>query len=76
MMQSTLKSQLHSLYHSQYQRLLADISVIETEFEQYLSGFMKAAKKNRIAREPLYRESSLVNFLGELGKSEHNTHES
>lgn len=59
--------------NSQFQRLLADISVIETEFEQYLSGFMKAAKKNRIAREPLYRESSLVNFLGELGLAETNS---
>lgn len=50
----------------QYQKLLADISTIETEFEHYLSGFIKAAKKKRIDREALYRESSLVNFIDEL----------
>lgn len=53
--------------NSQYQKILTDASTIETEFEQYLAGFIKAAKKNRIEREPLYKESSLVNFLGELG---------
>lgn len=52
---------------SQYQKLLTDISAIETEFGQYVAGFMKAAKKKRIAREPLYRESSLINFMSELG---------
>ena len=51
----------------QYKKLTNDISAIEVEFEQYLSGFIKAAKKNRINRESLYKESSLVNFLSELG---------
>lgn len=52
---------------SQSQKLLCDIAAIENEFGKYLSGFIKAAKKNRIHREPLYRESSLINFLTELG---------
>ena len=43
------------------------ITTIQNEFEQYLLGFIKAANKKRIEREPLYRESSLVNFLNELG---------
>lgn len=52
---------------SQRKKLLRDIAVIEDEFHKYLSGFMKAAKKNRIDREPLYRESALINFRSELG---------
>ena len=52
---------------SQHQKILTDIAVIENEFEKYLSGFLKAARKNRILREPLYRESSLINFSKELG---------
>lgn len=51
----------------QYQKLLSDISTIEDEFNRYLTGFIKAAKKNRINREALYRASSLINFLTELG---------
>lgn len=58
---------------SQYQKLLTDISAIETEFGQYVAGFMKAAKKKRIAREPLYRESSLINFMSELGLADTDT---
>ena len=51
----------------QHQKILSDISTIQTEFEQYLTGFIKAAKKNRIDKEALYRESSLINFLEDLG---------
>ena len=51
---------------SQYQKLAADFPTIQAEFGQYIAGFIKAAKKNRIEREPLYRESSLVNFRHEL----------
>lgn len=58
---------------NQYQKLLTDISAIETEFGQYVAGFMKAAKKKRIAREPLYRESSLINFMSELGLADTDT---
>ena len=54
---------------SQHQKITTDITTIQTEFEQYLLGFIKAANKKRIEREPLYRESSLVNFLHELGIS-------
>lgn len=51
---------------SQYDKIASDILTIESEFERYLSGFIKAAKKGRIDREPLYRESSLINFLDSL----------
>lgn len=53
--------------NSQYQKMMNDISEIETEFHTYLGGFIRAAKKKRIEREALYRESSLINFLTELG---------
>ena len=39
------------------------------EFKTYLMGFIKAIKKNRIHREPLFRESSLINFVSELNDS-------
>ena len=29
-------------------------------------GYKKAARKGRIQKEPLYRESSLINFCNEL----------
>lgn len=45
----------------------------QTEFGQYVAGFMKAVKKKRIAREPLYRESSLINFMSELGLADTDT---
>ena len=55
------------LPNSQYKKLQNEITDIELEFEQYLSGFMRVARKNRVAKDALYRESSLINFLNELG---------
>lgn len=52
---------------SQYQKIKKDYETIQKEFTVYLNGFIKAAKKGRNEKEPLYRESSLVNFLNELG---------
>ena len=52
---------------SQYRRIKNDYEKIQYEFGIYLNGFIKAARKGRIEKEPLYRESSLVNFIGELG---------
>lgn len=46
-----------------------DYDLIQSEFEIYLRGYKKAAKKGRIEKEPLYRESSLINFHKELGIS-------
>ena len=40
--------------------------IIKKEFSQYLNGFKKMLRKNRISRSPLYRESSLINFKDEL----------
>jgi len=37
------------------------------EFKVYINGFIKATKKKRVEKEPLYRESSLINFKKELG---------
>ena len=51
----------------QYKKIKNDCDIIKTEFAIYLNGFIKAAKKKRISKEPLFRESSLINFLSELG---------
>lgn len=40
--------------------------IIKKEFSQYLNGFKKMLRKNRISRSPLYRESSLINFKEQL----------
>ncbi len=55
---------------SQYKRIQRDYNLIQSEFEVYLRGYNKAAKKGRIEKEPLYRESSLINFHKELGLSD------
>ncbi len=48
---------------SQYRKIKNDYEAIKAEFTVYVSGFIKVAKKGRIEKEPLYRESCLVNFL-------------
>ena len=53
--------------NSQYVRLKNDYDIIRSEFAVYLRGFKRAAQKHRINKEPLFRESSLINFLVELG---------
>ena len=50
----------------QWNKIITDYNNIVLEFTVYLSGFKKALNKNRIDREPLYRESSLINFISEL----------
>lgn len=55
---------------SQYRKILNEYETITEEFRVYLNGFLKAAKKKRIEKEPLYRESSLINFENELGLNE------
>lgn len=55
---------------SQYQKIKKDYELIQIEFEVYLNGFVKAVKKKRNDKEPLFRESSLINFLSELGIGE------
>lgn len=52
--------------NKQWNKISADYNNIISEFTVYLSGFKKALKKNRINREALYRESSLINFASEL----------
>ena len=51
---------------SQYRRMKEDYEKIVNEFTKYLNGYIKALQKNRILKEPLYRESSLINFISEL----------
>lgn len=51
---------------SQYRAIEREISSIKKEFEVYLNGFIKAYKKKRVNKEPLYRVSSLINFIEEL----------
>ena len=52
---------------SQYRKIADDYEKIVGEFTVYVSGYVKAAKKKRHEKEPLYRESSLINFFEELG---------
>ena len=52
--------------NKQWNKITADYNNIISEFTVYLSGFKKALKKNRINREALYRETSLINFTSEL----------
>ena len=51
---------------SQYRKIQNEYETISEEFKVYLKGFVKAAKKKRVEKEPLYRESSLINFKNEL----------
>ena len=52
---------------AQYLKIQNEYEIIKAEFAVYLRGFKKAMKKNRVEKEPLYRESSLINFKDELG---------
>ena len=52
---------------SQYRKIKNDYETIKAEFQVYLKGYLKVAKKGRVEKEPLYRESSLINFDRELG---------
>lgn len=54
---------------SQYRKIKTDYDKIKAEFTVYVNGYIKAARKRRIDKEPLYRESCLVNFNTELGIS-------
>lgn len=49
--------------NSQYRIIKNDYKQIKHEFETYVRGFKKAVKKKRVQKEPLYRESSLINFI-------------
>ena len=51
----------------QYKIIEKDYDAICREFETYLRKYKRTAKKGRIEREPLFRESSLINFHKELG---------
>ena len=55
---------------TQYRKIKNDYEKIKREFTVYLNGYIKAAKKNRVEKEPLYRVSSLINFNKELNISE------
>ncbi|MCI8855147.1 MAG: hypothetical protein HFH26_01210 [Clostridiaceae bacterium] len=54
------------LPNSQYKAISCAYHTIMQEFSVYLRGYKKAAAKGRADKEPLYRESSLVNFHKEL----------
>lgn len=51
---------------SQYRKIMNDYDRIKAEFTVYVNGYVKAVKKKRVDKEPLYRESCLVNFKEEL----------
>lgn len=55
------------LPNSQYTVITNNYDEIKRLFADYLKGYKKASVKRRIAKEPLYRESCLINFHAELG---------
>ncbi len=48
---------------NQLNKLAHDYDKINKEVETYINGFIRAAKRNDIEKTPLYRESSLINFI-------------
>lgn len=54
------------LPNSQYSAIDASYAMICKQFRQYVNGYCKAVRKNRVDKEPLYRDSSLVNYHTEL----------
>ena len=54
------------LPNSQYQIITQNYDVIKREITTYLNRYIKVARKNRIHKEPLFRNSSLINFHNEL----------
>ena len=54
---------------SQYRLIEREYDTIKREFKVYLDGYIKAVRKNRVNKEPLYRVSCLRNFNDELGLS-------
>ena len=52
---------------SQYRCICNEYEKIKAEFKVYLNGYIKAAKKKRHEKEPLYKEPCLINFAQELG---------
>lgn len=66
--------EMHSLQkipNSQYKKIQNEYDDIINEFSVYLNGFIKAYYKKRIKFEPLYRESSLLNYGEELKELYH-----
>ena len=57
---------------SQYRRIKTDYEKIVDEFTTYLTGYIKALRKGRHEKEPLYRESSFINFTSELNNMQFN----
>ena len=57
----------HKIPKSQYSIIETNYDKIIAEFKVYLNGYVKAARKGRAMKEPLYRVSSLHNFNNELG---------
>lgn len=51
---------------SQYRQIKTDYEKIVKEFTIYLNGYIKSLRKGRNEKEPLYRESSLINYTHEL----------
>lgn len=52
--------------NSQAQKIQAHIKTIENMFKNYVNGYKKAFKKNRIERELIYKYSTLKNYHTEL----------
>lgn len=57
------------LPNAQYKLICDNYELIAKEITVYINKYIKAAKKNRHRKEPLFKVSSLINFHEELGLS-------
>lgn len=52
---------------NQYRKIVENYGKIEKEVIAYVNGYVIKAMKNRVEKEPKYRESSLINFSDKFG---------
>ena len=52
--------------NAQYNKLKTDYNKIQKEFAGYVNKYIKMVKKGRADKEPLFRDTSLVNFHAQL----------
>lgn len=62
-----LRFDIPRISNSQIRRIEDNYSTIEKEATDYIKHYVRIAKKNRVEKTALFKESSLVNFEQELG---------
>ena len=57
------RQMVQGIPNAQYKKITREYDTIKKEFEVYFRGFKRAVRKGRVEKEPLYRVSSLVNYI-------------